>query len=225
MRPYVIINAAMSADGKISTKEHRQTKISGNGDFARVERLRADSDAVMVGIGTILADDSSLRLKNPDLIAERTAGGRAEQPMRVVIDSLAKTPPDGDLFKKGTGKRIIFVSDKAPEQKVAALAKQATIIRAGTDQVDLGRVLDTLGGMGVANLMVEGGATLLWSFTSQNLFDEIRVYVGAMIIGGADAPTLVDGAGFTRDEGFPRLTLKEVERIDDGLLITWLKKA
>lgn len=224
MRPYVIINAAMSADGKISTKEHRQTKISGIADFARVNRLRAYSDAVMVGIGTILADDPSLRLKNPDLIAERTAHGRDEQPMRVVIDSQAKTPLTGDLFKKGTGKRIIFVSDKAPEERVDALAKQATVIRAGTDQIDLGRVLDTLGEMGVKTLMVEGGATLLWSFTSQNLFDEIRVYIGALIIGGADAPTLVDGGGFTRDEGFPQLTLKEVQPIDDGLLITWRKK-
>ncbi|MDU9376763.1 2,5-diamino-6-ribosylamino-4(3H)-pyrimidinone 5'-phosphate reductase [Methanocorpusculaceae archaeon Sp1] len=224
MRPYVIINAAMSADGKISTKEHRQTKISGDQDFARVDRLRADCDAVMVGIGTILADDSSLRLKNPDLIAERTAQGREEQPMRIVIDSQAKMPPDGDMFKKGTGRRVIFVSDKAPEEKVAVLAKQATVICAGTDQVDLGLVLDKLSEMGVQKLMVEGGATLLWSFTSQKLFDEIRIYVGALIIGGTDAPTLVDGTGFTRAEGFPRLTLKNIEKIDDGLLITWAKK-
>ncbi|MDV0443037.1 2,5-diamino-6-(ribosylamino)-4(3H)-pyrimidinone 5'-phosphate reductase [Methanorbis rubei] len=224
MRPYVIINAAMSADGKISTKEHRQTKISGDQDFARVDRLRADCDAVMVGIGTILADDSSLRLKNPDLIAERASQGREEQPMRIVIDSQAKMPTDGDMFKKGTGRRVIFVSDKALEEKVVALAKQATVIRAGREQVDLEVVLDKLGEMGVQKLMVEGGATLLWSFTSQRLFDEIRIYVGALIIGGMDAPTLVDGTGFTRAEGFPRLTLKNVERIDDGLLITWAKK-
>lgn len=224
MRPYVIINAAMSADGKISTKEHRQTKISGEQDFARVDRLRADCDAVMVGIGTILADDSSLRLKNPDLIAERAAAGKEEQPMRIVIDSQARMPPDGDMFKKGTGRRVIFVAETAPQDRVAALAEKATVIPAGTTRVDLNLVLDKLGEMGVGKLMVEGGATLLWSFTSQKLFDEIRIYVGALIIGGADAPTFVDGSGFTRAEGFPRLTLKNVEKIDDGLLITWLKK-
>ena len=223
MRPYVIINAAMSADGKISTKEHRQTKISGDQDFARVDRLRAECDAVMVGIGTILADDSSLRLKNPDLIAERRAKGLPEQPMRIVIDSQAKMPVDGDMFKKGTGRRVIFVSDKAPEDRIAALAKQATVIRAGSERVDLGLALDKLGEMGVRKLMVEGGATLLWSFTSQKLFDEIRIYVGALIIGGADAPTFVDGTGFTRAEGFTRLSLENVEKIDDGLLITWIK--
>lgn len=224
MRPYVIINAAMSADGKISTKEHRQTKISGDQDFARVDRLRADCDAVMVGIGTILADDSSLRLKNPDLIAERIRSGKSEQPMRIVIDSQARMPIDGDMFKKGTGERVIFVAETAPQDRIAALAKKATVLTAGKTKVDLNLVLGKLGEMGVQKLMVEGGATLLWSFTSQNLFDEIRIYVGALIIGGADAPTFVDGCGFTRDEGFTRLTLQNVEKIDDGLLITWLKK-
>ncbi|MDR0980898.1 MAG: 2,5-diamino-6-(ribosylamino)-4(3H)-pyrimidinone 5'-phosphate reductase [Methanocalculaceae archaeon] len=224
MRPYVIINAAMSADGKISTKEHRQTKISGNQDFARVDRLRANCDAVMVGIGTILADDSSLRLKTPDLIAERAAAGKEEQPMRVVIDSQARMPLDGDMFKKGTGRRVIFVAETAPEERIAALAKKATVIVAGTDKVDLNLVLDKLGEMGVRKLMVEGGATLLWSFTSRKLFDEIRIYVGALIIGGVNAPTFVDGCGFTRAEGFTHLILKNVEKIDDGLLITWLKK-
>jgi 2,5-diamino-6-(ribosylamino)-4(3H)-pyrimidinone 5'-phosphate reductase len=224
MRPYVIINAAMSADGKISTKERRQTKISGDQDYARVDRLRADCDAVMVGIGTILADDPSLRIKTRDLIAERTAAGKEEQPMRVVIDSQARTPPDGDLFRKGTGRRVIFVAETAPEERIAAFAKKAIVISAGMDKVDLNLVLDKLGEMGVKKLMVEGGATLIWAFTSQGLFNEIRIYVGALIIGGADAPTLADGCGFTRVEDFTRLTLKNVEKIDNGLLITWLKK-
>ncbi|MDR0438719.1 MAG: 2,5-diamino-6-(ribosylamino)-4(3H)-pyrimidinone 5'-phosphate reductase [Methanocalculaceae archaeon] len=224
MRPYVIINAAMSADGKISTKEHRQTKISGDQDFARVDRLRADCDAIMVGIGTILADDPSLRLKTPSLIAWRTAAGKEEQPMRVVIDSQARMPLDGDMFKKGTGKKIIFVAKTAPKERIAALSEKAIVISAGTKKVDLNLVLDKLGKIGVKKLMVEGGATLLWSFTSQKLFDEIRIYIGALIIGGANAPTLVDGCGFTRAEGFTPLVLKNIEQIDDGLLITWFKK-
>ncbi|MDR3102428.1 MAG: 2,5-diamino-6-(ribosylamino)-4(3H)-pyrimidinone 5'-phosphate reductase [Methanocalculaceae archaeon] len=224
MRPYVIISAAMSADGKISTKEHQQTKISGEQDFARVDRLRAECDAVMVGIGTILADDASLCLKNPGLIVSRAASGRDEQPMRIVIDSRARMQPDGDFFKKGTGKRVIFVSDAAPEDRIAVLREKAAVIPAGKDRVDLGQVLDLLGEIGVKKLMVEGGATLLWSFTSQRLFDEIRIYVGALIIGGVNAPTLVGGIGFTRDEGFIPLALKNVEKIDDGLLITWLNK-
>lgn len=223
-RPYVIINAAMSADGKLSTTERRQVKISGAEDFARVDELRAECDAVMVGIGTVLADDPSLRLKSPELATARASRGQTEHPMRVVIDSMAKTPPNGDLFKKGSGRRVIFVSEQAPEENVAELSKNAIVIRAGESSVDLKKALEILYGMGIQKLMVEGGSTLLWSFTSQELFDEIRVYVGALIIGGKDAPTFVDGTGFTKEEEFPKLMLKSVEKIDDGVLLTWEKK-
>lgn len=224
MRPYVIINIAMSADGKISTKEHRQTKISGEQDFDRVERLRSDCDAIMVGIGTVLADDSSLRLKNPNLIEERAAAGKEEQPMRIVVDSKARMPLDGDIFKKGTGKRVIFVSKTAPKNRIGPLSEKAIVIPAGDTKIDLNLALDKLSEMGVKKLMVEGGGTLIWSFVSQKLFDEIRVFIGALIIGGAEAPTFVDGNGFTRTEEFTRLQLQNIEKIDEGVLITWIKK-
>ncbi|HJJ90118.1 MAG TPA: 2,5-diamino-6-(ribosylamino)-4(3H)-pyrimidinone 5'-phosphate reductase [Methanocorpusculum sp.] len=224
MRPYVIINIAMSADGKISTKEHRQTKISGEQDFARVDRLRSDCDAIMVGIGTVLADDSSLRLKNPNLIEKRAAAGKEEQPMRIVVDSKARMPLDGDIFKKGTGKRVIFVSETAPKNRIEPLSEKAIVIPAGDTKIDLNLALDKLSEMGVKKLMVEGGGTLIWSFVSQKLFDEIRVFIGALIIGGAEAPTFVDGNGFTRTEEFTRLQLQNIEKIDEGVLITWIKK-
>ena len=114
MRPFVFVNIAMSADGKISTKERRQVKISGTEDFSRVDRIKAASDAIMVGIGTVLADNPSLTVKSPDLRAERRAGGKDEHPIRVVVDSAARTPLDADILHKGTGKRIIAVSRKAP---------------------------------------------------------------------------------------------------------------
>ncbi|MDD3934298.1 MAG: dihydrofolate reductase family protein, partial [Methanoculleus sp.] len=75
MRPFVFVNVAMSADGKISTRERRQVRISGSGDFSRVDRIKAESDAIMVGIGTVLADNPSLTVKSPELRAERVAAG------------------------------------------------------------------------------------------------------------------------------------------------------
>jgi 2,5-diamino-6-(ribosylamino)-4(3H)-pyrimidinone 5'-phosphate reductase len=224
MRPYVIINAAMSADGKLATRERKQTKISGHDDFLRVDRLRADSDAIMVGIGTVLSDDPSLRLKSEEHAGVRKANGKDPHPMRVVIDSMARMPADGDMFKKGLGRVVVFVSEKAPKEKCDALREKATVIPAGADSVDLKIVLDELAKLGVKQLMVEGGATLLWSFMSSGLFDEIRIYIGALIIGGKDAPTLADGQGFTNPDEFPRLTLKNIEPIDDGVLLTWVKK-
>ena len=224
MRPYVIINAAMSADGKLATRERKQTKISGPDDFLRVDTLRAESDAVMVGIGTVLSDDPSLRLKSEEYAAVRKAGGKDPHPMRVVIDSMARMPADGDMFKKGLGRVVIFVSEKAPKEKCDALKENATVISAGADSVDLVIVLDELAKLGVQKLMVEGGATLLWSFLSKELFDEIRIYIGALIIGGKDAPTFADGAGFTDPAEFTRLSLKNIEKIDDGVLRTWIIK-
>ncbi|MCK9313640.1 MAG: 2,5-diamino-6-(ribosylamino)-4(3H)-pyrimidinone 5'-phosphate reductase [Methanocorpusculum sp.] len=224
MHPYVIINAAISADGKLATKERKQTKISGTDDFFRVDALRAQSDAIMVGIGTVLSDDPSLRVKSEEYAAARRASGKDPHPMRIVIDSMARMPADGDMFKKGLGRVVIFVSEKAPKDRCDALREKAAVICAGKDSVDLDLVLDELGTLGVKQLMVEGGATLLWSLLSSGLFDEIRTYIGALIIGGKDAPTLADGEGFTNPDEFPRLTLKNIERIDDGVLLTWMKK-
>ncbi len=224
MKPYVIINAAMSADGKISTPLRHQTKISGMDDFSRVDALRAESDAVLVGIGTVKSDDPSLRLKSEVLAEERLKAGKPAHPMRVVVDSHAEMPLDSDMFKKGLGEVVVVVSRTAPAERVAALSEKTTVITAGESRVDLEEMLEKLGERGVKQLMVEGGSTILWSFMSQKLFDEIRIYIGALIIGGKTSPTFADGEGFTEVDEFPRLELKDAQKIDDGILLTWLKK-
>jgi 2,5-diamino-6-hydroxy-4-(5-phosphoribosylamino)pyrimidine 1''-reductase, archaeal len=203
MRPYIIINAAMSLDGKLATRMRRQTKISGPQDFARVDRLRAECDAVMVGIGTVFSDNPSLRLKNDELEALRAAEGRDPHPMRVVIDSKARMPADSDMFVKGKGKVVIVTCENADADACAKLASRATVVKAGKNRVDLALAMEKLGDLGVKKLMVEGGATLLWSLMSERLFDEIRIYVGALIIGGRDAPTFADGEGFTTPRNSP----------------------
>ena len=221
MRPHVLVNVAMSADGKISTRERRQVKISGTADFLRVDRLRAASDAVMVGIGTVLADDPSLTVKSAELKRERKAKGWDEHPARVIVDSSARIPLTASVLTKGEGKRVIGVSRQADPAKVAKLKKMATVVVSGENEVDLTRLLGELGAMGIRKLMVEGGGTLIASLFSANVVDEIYTFVGNIIIGGRDAPTPADGSGFLKDTEFTRLMLHEFIPTGDGILLHW----
>ncbi|MEN6443063.1 MAG: 2,5-diamino-6-(ribosylamino)-4(3H)-pyrimidinone 5'-phosphate reductase [Methanoregula sp.] len=222
MRPHVIVNVAMSADGKLSTCERRQVKISGAQDFTRVDRLKASSDAVMVGIGTVLADDPSLTVKEEICRERRLQRGDDEHPVRVIVDSRARIPLTAAILNKGSGRRIVAVSSRASRKKIDQLEKIATVIVAGEDAVDLTRLLDELGDMGISRCMVEGGGTLIAGLVNAGLVDEIYTFVGNVIIGGKDAPTLVDGAGFINEAEFTRLTLTEARRIEKGMLLHWM---
>ncbi|AKB84550.1 2,5-diamino-6-(ribosylamino)-4(3H)-pyrimidinone 5'-phosphate reductase [Methanococcoides methylutens] len=219
-RPFTFINSAMSADGKISTKERKQVRISGDVDFDRMDELRATSDAIMVGIGTVLADDPSLTVKSKSRRSARKDNGSDEGPIRIVIDSKARTPLDADIFIKGEGKRIIAVSGSAPEDRVKMLQQKALVITVGDEQVDLVALLKELYSMGVKRLMVEGGATLNWAMLSNGLVDEIYSFVGNLLIGGTCAPTLVDGSGFHEDD-ILKLDLMSMEKMDEGVLLKW----
>jgi 2,5-diamino-6-(ribosylamino)-4(3H)-pyrimidinone 5'-phosphate reductase len=221
MRPHVIVNVAMSADGKLSTRERRQVRISGDEDFQRVDHLKADCDAVMVGIGTVLADDPSLTVKSPVLRKRRFDQGLDEHPIRIVVDSNARTPPDAAILHRGEGKRIVACSSRADPDRVRALEKHAAIIVAGEEKVDLRAVLENLSSMGICRLMVEGGGTLIWSLVSDGLVDEITCFIGNLVIGGKDAPTLADGPGFVDEDSFVRLQLHDITQMDEGILLHW----
>ncbi len=221
-RPHVFVNAAMSADGKLSTYERRQVKISGPGDFRRVDRLKAGADAVMVGIGTVLADDPSLTVKDPALIAAREAAGRGPHPVRVVVDSHARIPLDASVLHRGEGRRVIAVSEAAPAGKRAALEEHASVVVAGAGRVDLALLLERLHDLGVRRLMVEGGGTLIAALVTAGLVDELYVYVGNIIIGGRTAPTLADGDGLSAAGPFVRLRLASVVPCEEGVLLHWL---
>ncbi len=222
-RPFVFINSAMSADGKLSTKEKKQVRISGKLDFERVDELRARADAIMVGIGTVLSDDPSLTVKSPERRAARKAAGKSENPARIIVDSSARTPLDADVFKKGEGIRIIAVSGSAPAENLEKLKEKAIVIQTGTEKVDLPQLVRKLKEMGINTLMVEGGATLNWGMLSAGLVDEIYTFVGNLIIGGATSPTFTDGEGFSEAE-ILELELLSAKKIEDGLLLKWKVK-
>jgi 2,5-diamino-6-(ribosylamino)-4(3H)-pyrimidinone 5'-phosphate reductase len=216
---HVVVNAAMSADGKLASRRREQLAISGPDDFDRVDQLRADSDAVMVGVGTVLADDPSLTVDDPDRHADRRDRGEDENPARVVADSRIRTPPDATVLNDDA-ETYLLTSEAAPTDFIEQMEEAgAYVLAAGEDRVDLTTALAKLEGEGVDRLMVEGGGELIYSLFEAGLVDELRVFVGPKILGGRDAPTLADGDGFVED--FPALALESVEQVDDGVLLTW----
>ena len=223
-RPYIIVNMAMSADGKISSVERRQVTISGAEDRGRVDSLKAGSDAVMVGIGTILADNPSLTVKSGDLRRERVLAGKAENPARIVVDSQGRTPLTADILHKGDGERIIAVSRRAGGDAPERFRGLATVLVAGEEEVDLPLLMARLHELGIGRLMVEGGGSLIASFFAHGLVDEFFTFIGTLIIGGEDAPTPVDGRGFLNDNEFVRLSLMDVGEVGEGVLLRWRVK-
>lgn len=213
---HVRVNAAISADGKLSTRRREQIRISGDEDFARVDRMRAASDAVLVGVGTVHADDPSLLSHDED---HRRRIDKPGRPARAVADSRARTPV-GAAVLAGEATTYLLVSDAAPDDRLERLSEAgADIVRAGVDRVDLRSAFASLEGEGIDEVMVEGGGEILYSLFRAGFVDELWTFVGPTIIGGRAAPTLVDGEGFV-DE-FPQLELRGVEEVDDGILLEW----
>ncbi|MUV89591.1 2,5-diamino-6-(ribosylamino)-4(3H)-pyrimidinone 5'-phosphate reductase [Halapricum sp. CBA1109] len=218
---HVRVNAASSVDGKLSSRRRQQVTISGPEDFDRVDQLRADSDAVMVGVGTVLADDPSLTVDDADRIAAREGRGDPAQPARVVADSTLRTPADARVLDDAA-ETFLLAADTVSETAIEAMEREGvTVITAGEDRVELPAAFERLEAAGVEDLMVEGGGELIFSLFAAELVDELSVYVGSKIIGGREAPTLADGAGFV--DSFPALTLDAVERLDDGVLLTYCR--
>ena len=204
MRPRVIINAAMSLDGKIAFSDGRPAKLSNPDDLARVHRLRAEADAILVGVGTVLNGAPTRTLK--------PACAKGRSPLRVVLDSDGKTPDHAHVLDGAAETLVATTVDCTRE------FPHAQVFRAGKDEGDLVPLLEHLSSLGVKTLLVEGGSTAIWSFLRLHLADELRVFVASTVLGGHAAPTLAGGPGVRSLEESFRLRLEKVERLGDGLL-------
>ncbi|MBN2251701.1 MAG: 2,5-diamino-6-(ribosylamino)-4(3H)-pyrimidinone 5'-phosphate reductase [Candidatus Altiarchaeota archaeon] len=195
MKPFICINSAMSLDGKLSTYERRQVRISNKEDLERVDLLRAGSDAVMVGSNTVAIDDPKLTVKSEALRRQRLEKGLPENPAKVMVGSIKKINPDGDFLSYGNTEKIIFTTEKEEKERIEELEKKARVYVMGKEKANIHEMIDILAGLGINRIMVEGGGTLNYEMIEAGLVDEIYVAVSPMIFGGKDAPTLADGAG------------------------------
>lgn len=209
-RPHVIVNCAMSADGKIALPNRKQLRISSDEDIERMYKLRNECNAVLVGIGAVLSDDPKLTVN--DRYVENP-----KQPLRIVLDSKCRTPEDA-LVLNDVAKTLVVTSEKCDKK----FDNNVEVIECKTDEkgfIDLEILLELLYTRGIKTLMVEGGSTVIWNFLKQRLVDDLHVYVGPMIIGGKNTPTLADGTGISGVDELISLEINGMSRLGPGILI------
>ncbi len=215
-RPFVFINVAMTADGKIDTFQRMGAAISSERDKERVDQLRAEADAIMVGGKTLLDEDPKLTVKSESLRAERLARGLSPNPIKVGVVTEARLNPESRFLNEGPANIVIFTTRWTSKHHISLLkSRHVDVYVDDSDKVQLPKALETLTELGVERLMVEGGATLNFELLRLGLVDEVTAYVAPMIFGGANAPTLAAGPGLERGEAIP-MKLIEVETWDDG---------
>jgi diaminohydroxyphosphoribosylaminopyrimidine deaminase/5-amino-6-(5-phosphoribosylamino)uracil reductase len=216
--PFVTVKAAMTLDGKIATASGESKWITSVESREEAMELRRGVDAVLVGVNTILADDPSLtfrQVQSPKSIRLRSATARqgAQRPKmlrRIVLDSLARTPLRAKVVSdKFAGQTTIVVSKRAPQKRVAALAKRVNVLvlpeagsrhaRNGTPhQIELRRLLEKLGAENVTSLLVEGGGEINASFLMGGFAQRIAFFFAPKILGGRDSKKAVAGEGVER---------------------------
>ncbi len=204
----VIINCAMSADGKIALKTRRQTQISNEVDKRRVHKLRNSVDAILVGIETVLADD-------PKLTVNKKYVRRPKHPLRIVLDSDGRTPKKA-MVLNGASRTLVVTNEKC-----TARFPNAEVIRCGKKEIDLRRLMRILQKRGVKSLLVEGGSKVIWSFLEARIADEVNIFIGSMVIGGEATPTPAGGLGAPDEKSVVALRLKGVKALGTGVLVSY----
>lgn len=222
-RPFVFINVAMTADGKIDTFRRTGAAISSPRDKERVDRLRAGADAVMVGGRTLLDEDPKLTVKSEALRAERLEKGLPPNPIKVGVVTEANLKPDCHFLSTGPAKIVIFTTRSTSKHHVSLLESFGVDVHVhDSDRVNLPKALETLKQIGVERLMVEGGATLNFELLRLGLVDEITAYVAPMIFGGAYAPTMAAGPGLERGDAIPLKLIQSEAWEDGGILLKYI---
>jgi 2,5-diamino-6-(ribosylamino)-4(3H)-pyrimidinone 5'-phosphate reductase len=216
-RPFVCINMAVTADGKITSAAREYPRFASSIDRSRMDRLRAESDGILVGAGTMRADNPPLHIRDENARRHRKSLGKSGGLLRVLVTASGEIAGNSRFFEDPDGgERVIATVEDAPDDALSAVGDRAEIWRLGRGSVDLPAVLARLRGRGVERLLVEGGGELNWAFVKEGLVDEIYLTVTPILLGGRDAPTLLEGDGLRMAEQV-RLKLLSVDREGDEL--------
>ena len=211
---HIILSAAISVDGKISTRAN-DSKLSSKEDKIRLHKLRSKVDAILIGKNTLLQD-------NPLLTVRHTKG---KNPIRIILDSKGTIPISSKIIKTSNKiPTIIVVSKKITDTNLLKLKKlPIEIIIAGENSVNLKLLMKKLSNKNIKTILVEGGGTVNWEFIKNNIFNELIVTLSPYLIGGNDSISFVEGKGFAKITNSPKLKLKSIKRLKNYLVLNYLK--
>jgi 2,5-diamino-6-(ribosylamino)-4(3H)-pyrimidinone 5'-phosphate reductase len=222
-RPFVLINMAMSADGKIAPPHRRFAAFGSRRDHANLLALRATADAVMCGARTVDSAPVTLDAGGAAYERRRLRGGLAKQNLRIVVSGSGSVDPGAAIFRHPGSPLIVLSSGQAPKSRLAKLKRLADCVKVcGGNRVALGQALGWLRReWAVKRLLCEGGGELHFEILRLGLVDELHLTICPIIIGGKDAPTIADGDGFPRLAKAANLKLTRQRRVGDELFTTW----
>lgn len=212
-KPFVVLKAAMTLDGKIATATGQSKWITNETSRAYGYKLRDIYDGIMVGINTVIED-------NPMLTA-RVDGGK--NPIRIVVDSSLKIDINANVVQDKSAKTIVATTDKADKDKILKLQAQnvdvIVVDKDENDKVDIEKLLNILGQQNICSILVEGGATLSGSFVAKKLVDKVYFFIAPKIVGGKEVKTPVAGTGILNLQEALALKDIQIEKLEEDILI------
>ena len=213
-KPYIILSAAISIDGKIATRTG-DSKLSSNQDYIRLHKLRSKVDGILVGKNTVIHD-------NPLLTVRYTKG---KNPIRIILDSQGNISSKSKILQTSNEvPTIIAVSKKITKSNLKKLYKfPVEVIITGENSVNIKSLLKKLSDKKITTILVEGGGTINWEFIKQNLFDELIITLSPFLIGGNNAISFIQGNGFDKISKSPNLRLKSIKRLKNHLVLNYVK--
>ena len=215
--PFTVLKTAMSLDGKIAAYTGHSKWITGPAAREYVHRLRDSYDAILIGIGTLLADNPSLTTR---LSEQDSTTGR--DPVRIIVDSMARTPTNAKVITQSSdATTIIAVTNAAPQERVRKLIDEGVqIITAGDGPtVDLPYLFKSLAARDITSILVEGGATINASALNQGLVDKVIWFIAPKIIGGREAPGPIGGQGVAAANDALRLDRISIQHFEEDICI------
>jgi len=218
-RPYVLLSCSLSLDGYLDNTSRRRLILSNAADLDRVDGVRAECDAILVGAGTVRADDPRLLVRSHTRRAQRVARGLPAQPTKVTVTERGDLDPSAQFFRAGDSDKVVIASSAVAPDLRAHLGASATVVDGGTS-FSMHQVTGVLHERGVRRLLVEGGSHVHTQFLTAELADELHVVVAPLFVGDSRAPRFVGDGRFPWDE-HRRAELADVRRIGDVVLLRY----